>query len=315
VGDVAPGPDARQRRIRVRCLAREHHAATEPRVEGALHRAGPGSYRGRQRGPTVSAHQRQNGHIREERKNDVVAADRTFVVVDPIALRLRYEKRPGWCCGDTRQPGSRSPDSRIGGQARIRGTQQIPAERFFRPGFIHESAVAGAGVRGSIYGLLSGGLAECSMQIVSASRSYCHQILGIVRAVTWRRDTRNGTFHDDRLFPIEAVRTDHVALPKPVCGALGIADHRRQRLSKLLKAIHPVAEILSSIRMNDSDLIFAAVVVCHLAFCLVQGSLLQDLRSGRTAFEVCRSPRELRRELHSFFDLWYAALRPKAECL
>jgi hypothetical protein len=114
------------------------------------------------------------------------------------------------------------------------------------------------------------------MQVVPASRPHCHQVVGIVRAVPWRRHTRNGTFHDDRLFLIEAVGTHYAALPKPICGAPGVADHRRQRLSELLKAIHPACEILSSIRMNDSHLIFASVVVCHLAiyaFYLVQGSL------------------------------------------
>jgi hypothetical protein len=101
--------------------------------------------------------------------------------------------------------------------------------------------------------------------------------VGIVRAVAWRRDTRNGTFHDYRLFLIEALGTDHIALPKPVGGALGVADRSRQRLSKLLNTIHPAAEFLGSVLVNDSDLIFAAVVVHHLVFSLTQESLFQEV--------------------------------------
>ncbi len=87
--------------------------------------------------------------------------------------------------------------------------------------------------------------------------------MGIVGAVSWRRDIRNGTFQYYYLFLIEAVGTENVSFPKPAGFALCPVD-RSHRLSNLLFAIHPPAQFLSSVRVNNSDLIFIAVVVRHL---------------------------------------------------
>ena len=87
--------------------------------------------------------------------------------------------------------------------------------------------------------------------------------MGIVGAVSWRREIRNGTFHYDYLFLVEAVGTENVSFPKPVGFALCPVD-RSHRLNKLLFAIHPPAQFLSSVLVNNSDLIFITVVVRHL---------------------------------------------------
>ena len=98
---------------------------------------------------------------------------------------------------------------------------------------------------------------------VSVPRPHCYQIMGIVGAVSWRRDIRNGTFQYYCLFLIEAVGTENISLPKPVGCALCPVD-RSHRLSKQLFAIHPSAQVLTSVRVNSSDLIFITVVVRHL---------------------------------------------------
>ena len=87
--------------------------------------------------------------------------------------------------------------------------------------------------------------------------------MGIVGAVSWSRDIRNGTFQYYYLFLIEAVGTENVSFPKPVGFTLCPVD-RSHRLSKLRFAIHPPAQFLSSVRVNTSDLIFITVVVRHL---------------------------------------------------
>lgn len=97
---------------------------------------------------------------------------------------------------------------------------------------------------------------------VPVPRPHCQQIMGIVGAASWRRDIRNGTF-DYCLFLIEAVGTESVSLPKPVSFALCAVD-RSHGLSKLLFAIHPPAQFLSPVLVNDFDLIFITVVVRHL---------------------------------------------------
>src|ERR1017187_5432929 len=56
---------------------------------------------------------------------------------------------------------------------------------------------------------------DCLKQFVPVPRSDCHQIMGIVGVVSRRRDTRNGTFHYDVLFLIQAVGTENVSHPKP----------------------------------------------------------------------------------------------------
>ena len=100
-------------------------------------------------------------------------------------------------------------------------------------------------------------------QFVPVPRPHCHQIMGIVGAVSWRRDIRNGTFQYYYLFLVEAVGTENVSFPKPVGFALCPVDPSH-RLSKLLFAIHPPAQFLCSVRLNNSDLIFITVVVRHL---------------------------------------------------
>ena len=100
-------------------------------------------------------------------------------------------------------------------------------------------------------------------QFVPVPRPHCREIVGIVGKVSWRRDIRNGTFQYYCLFLIEAVGTENVSLPKPIGCALCPVD-RRHRLSKQLFAIHPSAHVLSSVRVNNSDLIFITLVVGHL---------------------------------------------------
>jgi hypothetical protein len=98
-------------------------------------------------------------------------------------------------------------------------------------------------------------------QFVSVSRPHCQQIImGIVWAVPWRRDIRNGTFHYYR-FVIEAVGTKSVSFPKPISVAWYAVD-RSHRLGKLLFGIHPLAQFLSSILVNNSYLIFIARNYC-----------------------------------------------------
>lgn len=87
--------------------------------------------------------------------------------------------------------------------------------------------------------------------------------MGIVGTVTWGRDARNETLHYDCLFLFEAVGTGKVSFPKPVGFALRPVE-RGHCLSKLLYAIHPPAQFLGSILVNNSDLIFVAVIVRHL---------------------------------------------------
>jgi hypothetical protein len=102
------------------------------------------------------------------------------------------------------------------------------------------------------------------MRFVPILRPHCHQITGIVRAASWRRGIiRNGTFHYDLLFLIHAVGTENDSFPKPVGVALCPVD-RSHRLSKLLLAIHPPAQFLGSVLVDNYDLIFITVVVRHL---------------------------------------------------
>jgi len=100
-------------------------------------------------------------------------------------------------------------------------------------------------------------------RFVPVLRPHCHQITGIVGAASWRRGIRNGTFHYDLLFLIEAVGTENDSFPKPVDFALCPVD-RSHRLSKLLLAIHPLGQFLNSALVNNSDLIFITMVVRHL---------------------------------------------------
>ena len=101
-----------------------------------------------------------------------------------------------------------------------------------------------------------------SKYFVPVPRPHCHQIMGIVGAVSWSRNIRNGTFYYDVLFHIEAVGTENVSFPKPANVALRPVD-RSRRLSKQLFAIHPLAQFLSSVPVNKSDLILTTVVVRH----------------------------------------------------
>src|SRR4029434_9722035 len=97
---------------------------------------------------------------------------------------------------------------------------------------------------------------------VSVPRPHCHQIMGIVGAVSWSRAIRNGTFQYYCLFLIEVVGTENISLPKPVCCALCLVDCSRH--VKQLFAIHPSAHVFSSVRVNNSDLIFITQIVSHL---------------------------------------------------
>jgi hypothetical protein len=83
-----------------------------------------------------------------------------------------------------------------------------------------------------------------------------------VWAASRRRDIRKGIFHD-ALFPIKAVGTENVAFPKPVSFDLSSVD-RSHCLSNLFFAIHPPAQFLSFVVVNNFDLIFITVVVRHV---------------------------------------------------
>jgi hypothetical protein len=100
------------------------------------------------------------------------------------------------------------------------------------------------------------------MKLVTVPQPHCHQIIGIPGAVSGSRDSRNGTFHQYLLFLLEAVGTENVSFPKPANVALRPVD-RSRRLSKQLFAIHPLAQFLSSVPVNKSDLILTTVVVRH----------------------------------------------------
>jgi len=104
--------------------------------------------------------------------------------------------------------------------------------------------------------------AEHLKLLVVPPRTHRHQITGIVWAVSCRRRIRNGTFNND-LFPIETVGTDNVSLPEPVVFALWPVD-RGHCQSKLLDT-HPSAQFLSSVLVDDSELIFLIVVVRHVS--------------------------------------------------
>src|ERR1039457_2399117 len=60
-----------------------------------------------------------------------------------------------------------------------------------------------------------------------------------------------------------AAGTESVSFPKPVRFALCSVD-RGHRLCKLLLAIHPPAQFVSSVLVNNSDLIFTTVFVRHM---------------------------------------------------
>ena len=81
--------------------------------------------------------------------------------------------------------------------------------------------------------------------------------------VSWRRNIRNWTFQYYYLFLIEALGTENVPFPKPV-GFAPCPVGRSHRLSKLFFAIHPAAQFLISVLVNNFDLIFITVVVRHL---------------------------------------------------
>jgi hypothetical protein len=123
-------------------------------------------------------------------------------------------------------------------------------------------------------------------QFVPVPRTYCHQIMGIVGAVSGSRNIRNGTFYYDVLLHFEAVGTENVSFPKPV--ALCSVD-RSHRLSNLLFAIHPLAHFLSSVLVNGSDLIFITVVVRHLF--LPSARMVLGLLEGLHNFSGARSHR------------------------
>ena len=100
-------------------------------------------------------------------------------------------------------------------------------------------------------------------QFVPVPRTYCHQIVGIVGTVSGSRNIRDRTFYYDVLFHLDAVGTENVSFPKPVSSASCHVD-RSHCLSNLLFAIHPLAQFLSSVLENNSDLIFSTVLVRHL---------------------------------------------------
>src|SRR5713101_2122502 len=113
-------------------------------------------------------------------------------------------------------------------------------------------------------------------QLAPVPGPHCQEVTGVVWAESSRRDVRKGIFQDS-LFPIQAVGTDNVSFPKPVSVALWPVD-RSHRLSHLLFAIHPSAQFLNSVLVNNFDLIFITVVVRH-----VFSSSLADTKFGQVA--------------------------------
>jgi len=97
------------------------------------------------------------------------------------------------------------------------------------------------------------------LKLVPALRPYFHQITGVMWAVSWRRDVREGAFHDS-LFAVWAVGA---ACLKPVSLALRLAI-RGDCLGNLLRAVQPPAQLLGSVPVDNSDLIFTTVVVRHV---------------------------------------------------
>src|ERR1017187_5604386 len=104
---------------------------------------------------------------------------------------------------------------------------------------------------------------DAIQHFVPAPRPQCQQVIGVVGAVSRGRDIRDGRFHYDLLFRIDAVGTEYVSHPKPVGFALRLVD-QTHRLSKLLFTAHPPGEFLGSVLVSNFDLIFVYVVVPHL---------------------------------------------------
>jgi len=97
------------------------------------------------------------------------------------------------------------------------------------------------------------------VKLVPALRPHFHQITGVMWAVSWRRDVRKGILVDF-LSPIQALGTENVAFQKPVSfGVWPVV--RSDRLGNLLLAGQPPAQFLGSVPADNSDLIFATVVV------------------------------------------------------
>src|SRR5260370_19375664 len=68
-------------------------------------------------------------------------------------------------------------------------------------------------------------------QLVPVPRPHCHQIMGIVGKVSWRRYIRNWTFQYYYLFLVEALRTENVSFPKPVGFALWLVGRNHRPVS------------------------------------------------------------------------------------
>jgi hypothetical protein len=102
------------------------------------------------------------------------------------------------------------------------------------------------------------------LKLVPAFRPYFYQIMGVVWAVSWRRDTCKGTFHDS-LLPVWAVGAENVSCMNPVSLALRLAI-RGDCLGNLLRAVQPPTQFLGSVPTDNSDLIFTTVVVRHHMF-------------------------------------------------
>ena len=99
-------------------------------------------------------------------------------------------------------------------------------------------------------------------KLVPALRPYFHQITGVVRAASWRRNVRKRIFHDS-LSPIQAVGTENVSFQKPVSfGLWPVAPSNC--LGNLLRAVQPHGQFLGSVPSDNSYLIFTTVVVRHV---------------------------------------------------
>ena len=103
---------------------------------------------------------------------------------------------------------------------------------------------------------------DCLKQFPSVPRSHSQQIAGIVRKVSWTRDIRDGTFEHYFLCLVRALGAENVSFPKPKGIAL-CPVRRSHRLSHLFFAIHPPAQFLRSVLVNDCDLIFITVGMLH----------------------------------------------------
>jgi hypothetical protein len=132
---------------------------------------------------------------------------------------------------------------------------------------------------------------DCLKQFPSVPRPHSQQIAGIVRKVSWRRNVRNRTFQHYFLCLVRALGAENVSFPKPIGIALCPVGPSH-RLSHLFVAIHPPAQFLRSVLVNDCDLIFITVGVRHISLLSAKDGfrfLLERSTDFPVAITTCRA--------------------------